>query len=119
MKKMPNMRIAISIFLSGVIGLGTVVTMAMAAGNKHVAEALQHAKEALSEGKQGHKDGLVKHADAALKHATMAKKDLRGNSNLDQGIDRLEDTLLQTGQGNIQKGTEAVEMAIIHLAEVK
>lgn len=79
-------------------------TIAMAAGNKHVAEALEHAKEAASHGKQGHADALAKHADAALKHAGMAKKDLKDNSNLDEGIARLEDTLLQAGQGMSRRG---------------
>jgi hypothetical protein len=119
MKQIPNMKLAVSISLSGAIVLGAMVTMAMAAGNKHVAEALEHAKEAVSHGKQGHADALTKHADAALKHATMAKKDLKDNSDLDQGIDRLEDTLLQAGQGNVEKGTAAAEMAVINLAEVK
>lgn len=64
MKKMPNMKLAVSFFLSGAIVLSAMVTMAMAAGNKHVAEALEHAKEAVSHGKQGHADALAKHADA-------------------------------------------------------
>lgn len=119
MKKMPNMKLAVSFFLSGAIVLSAMVTMAMAAGNKHVAEALEHAKEAVSHGKQGHADALAKHADAALKHAGMAKKDLKDDSNLDEAIARLEDALLQAGQENVKKGTEAAEMAVIQLAEVK
>ena len=73
MKQMPKMKLAVSLFLCGAIVLGAMVTMAMAAGNKHVAEALEHAKEAVSHGKQGHADALAKHADAALKHAAVRK----------------------------------------------
>ena len=69
--------------------------------------------------KQGHADALAKHAEVALKHAEMAKKDLKDNSNLEEGIDGLEDALLQAKQGNAEKGTAAAEGAVIHFSAVK
>ena len=59
--------------VTGFLSLSLVAAVALAAGNKHVAEAVEHANEAVEHGKQGHADVLVKHAEVALKHAEMAQ----------------------------------------------
>ena len=45
--------------VTGFLSLSLVAAVALAAGNKHVAEAVEHANEAVEHGKQGHADVLV------------------------------------------------------------
>jgi hypothetical protein len=104
---------------SAVMTLAVLATPVLAAGNKHVSEAVAHAKEAVSHGKQGHADALAKHAEAALKQAEMARKDLKNNPHIDESIKGLEDAILQAKEGHAEKGTAAAEGALVHLAEVK
>lgn len=50
-----------TLFIASVVmTMGFLTAPAMAAGNKHVSEAVAHAKEAVSHDKQGHADALAK-----------------------------------------------------------
>src|SRR5213593_594138 len=85
---------AITAFLSVVC----LTSVALAAGNQHIAEALDHAKEAVAHGKQGHADVLVKHAQEGLKHAEAAQKDMK-NPHLAEGVMGLPEAATQQKAG--------------------
>src|SRR5690349_22187749 len=77
--------------VTGLLSVSLQSSVALAAGNKHVAEAIEHAKEAIEHGKKGHADVLVKHAEVALKHAEAAQKDMKDNPHVAEGVKGLKD----------------------------
>ena len=83
-------------------------SVAVAAGNKHQAEAVEHAKEAVAHGKQGHADALVKHAEGALKHAEAAMAETK-NPHVGEGIKGLKDGIEHGKAGHADVATKAVE----------
>ena len=101
------------------ISVALVPAISMAQAAKHVTEARDAAQEAVKYGKKGHIENLGKQAEKALRHVQMMQKDFKGNTHVQAAMASLEDAVLEAKQGHADKGTEAAEEDVMHLAEVK